>query len=152
MASHYKYATASFETYSRKSRCTKKGCDLQRTARLGSIFFISMITLYQGLHFIDHLHLSSSYQPWDVFLLLSMGCNIFFLYIILGHIGKLPIYISYQNTKKILYIVAFIFLLTSIGTLFSDDFIQQYVLSLVTFLVAYFVFLLALDGEHLYTR
>ena len=122
--------------------CLKKFLDLELISKYGSISVIFIMILSQVFNIIMQ---ESSYT----LAFLSMIINTLFLIVILTKLEIIKISILEKYLNTILKIIIFIFILNFFGYLTSSLAIYNYVLAPISFLGAYFVFLL-LTNQHFY--
>ena len=118
--------------------CLKKFLDLELISKYGSISVIFIMILSQVFNIIMQ---ESSYT----LAFLSMIINTLFLIVILTKLEIIKISILEKYLNTILKIIIFIFILNFFGYLTSSLAIYNYVLAPISFLGAYFVFLLLLN-------
>lgn len=118
--------------------CLKKFLDLELISKYGSISVIFIMILSQVFNIIMQ---ESSYTM----AFLSMIINTLFLIVILTKLEIIKISILEKYLNTILKIIIFIFILNFFGYLTSSLAIYNYVLAPISFLGAYFVFLLLLN-------
>lgn len=115
--------------------CLKKFYDLDIISKYGSISTISILTLYQGYNVL----VSTS-----VITLLSLIITLFFLIIVLVKLNLLEFKIFKEKINIILKFMIFILILNFLAYLNSDVEIHSYIFAPISFLGAYFIFLLLL--------
>jgi hypothetical protein len=114
--------------------CLKKVIDLDIITKYGSITTISIILLSQIVNIIEGNNIRMS--------LFSMFINIFFLVVILNKLEILKLTIFQEQMNSILKLIIFIFMLNFFAYLISDVPINNYFFAPVSFLGAYFIFVL----------
>lgn len=118
-----------------KSKCCLKiFFDLEFLAKYGSIFVVVGSILVQSINIIKGENFELSF--------FSLIINLFFLVVVLTKLEILKIDSLNSHLDTILKIMIFIFLLNFIAYLFTDSLIQNYLYAPISFLGAYFIFLL----------
>ena len=114
--------------------CLKKFLDLEFLAKYGSIAIIIGSIAVQSLNIVENKNFELSF-----FLLII---NLFFLVVVLTKLEIIKIDSLEKYLDNLLKIMIFIFLLNFVAYLFANDLIQNYVYAPLSFLGAYFFFLL----------
>lgn len=114
--------------------CFKKVIDLDIIAKYGSIIAISIILLSQILNISESNNIRMSF--------FSMFINIFFLVVVLNKVEILKLTIFEEQMNGILKFIIFIFVLNFFAYLISEVPIHNYFFAPVSFLGAYFIFVL----------
>jgi hypothetical protein len=114
--------------------CFKKVIDLDIIAKYGSITAISIILLSQILNISESNNIRMSF--------FSMFINIFFLVVVLNKVEILKLTIFEEQMNSILKFIIFIFVLNFFAYLISEVPIHNYFFAPVSFLGAYFIFVL----------
>ncbi|MCG3700597.1 hypothetical protein [Aliarcobacter butzleri] len=114
--------------------CLKKFLDLEFLAKYGSIFIIIGSIAIQSLNIIENKNFELSF--------FSIIINLFFLVVVLTKLEIIKIDSLEKYLDSLLKIMIFIFLLNFVAYLFANDLIQNYVYAPLSFLGAYFFFLL----------
>lgn len=114
--------------------CLKKFLDLEFLAKYGSIAIIIGSIAIQSLNIIENKNFELSF--------FSIIINLFFLVVVLTKLEIIKIDSLEKYLDSLLKIMIFIFLLNFVAYLFANDFIQNYVYAPLSFLGAYFFFLL----------
>lgn len=114
--------------------CFKKVIDLDIIAKYGSITAISIILLSQILNISESNNIRMSF--------FSMFINIFFLVVVLNKVEILKLTIFEEQMNGILKFIIFIFVLNFFAYLISEVPIHNYFFAPVSFLGAYFIFVL----------
>lgn len=114
--------------------CFKKVIDLDIIAKYGSIIAISIILLSQILNISESNNIRMSF--------FSMFINIFFLVVVLNKVEILKLTIFEEQMNGILKFIIFVFVLNFFAYLISEVPIHNYFFAPVSFLGAYFIFVL----------
>ncbi|QKF66637.1 putative membrane protein [Arcobacter venerupis] len=114
--------------------CFKKVIDLDIIAKYGSIIAISIILLSQILNISESNNIRMSF--------FSMFINIFFLLVVLNKVEILKLTIFEEQMNSILKFIIFVFVLNFFAYLISEVPIHNYFFAPVSFLGAYFIFVL----------
>lgn len=114
--------------------CFKKVIDLDIIAKYGSITAISIILLSQILNISESNNIRMSF--------FSMFINIFFLVVVLNKVEILKLTIFEEQMNGILKFIIFVFVLNFFAYLISEVPIHNYFFAPVSFLGAYFIFVL----------
>lgn len=114
--------------------CLKKFLDLEFLAKYGSIAIIIGSIAVQSLNIIENKSFELSF--------FSIIINLFFLVVVLTKLEIIKIDSLEKYLDSLLKIMIFIFLLNFVAYLFANDLIQNYVYAPLSFLGAYFFFLL----------
>ncbi|MDS1314124.1 hypothetical protein [Aliarcobacter butzleri] len=114
--------------------CLKKFLDLEFLAKYGSITIIIGSITVQSLNIIENKNFELSF--------FSIIINLFFLVVVLTKLEIIKIDSLEKYLDSLLKIMIFIFLLNFVAYLFANDLIQNYVYAPLSFLGAYFFFLL----------
>ena len=114
--------------------CLKKFLDLEFLARYGSIAIIIGSIAIQSLNIVENKNFELSF--------FSIIINLFFLAVVLTKLEIIKIDSLEKYLDSLLKIMIFIFLLNFVAYLFANDLIQNYVYAPLSFLGAYFFFLL----------
>lgn len=114
--------------------CLKKFLDLEFLAKYGSIAIIIGSIAVQSLNIIENKNFELSF--------FSIIINLFFLIVVLTKLEIIKIDSLEKYLDNLLKIMIFIFLLNFVAYLFANDLIQNYVYAPLSFLGAYFFFLL----------
>ncbi|MCT7594698.1 hypothetical protein [Aliarcobacter butzleri] len=114
--------------------CLKKFLDLEFLAKYGSIAIIIGSIAVQSLNIIENKNFELSF--------FSIIINLFFLVVVLTKLEIIKIDSLEKYLDSLLKIMIFIFLLNFVAYLFANDLIQNYVYAPLSFLGAYFFFLL----------
>ncbi|MDK2061123.1 hypothetical protein PT520_01170 [Aliarcobacter butzleri] len=114
--------------------CLKKFLDLEFLARYGSIAIIIGSIAIQSLNIVENKNFELSF--------FSIIINLFFLVVVLTKLEIIKIDSLEKYLDNLLKIMIFIFLLNFVAYLFANDLIQNYVYAPLSFLGAYFFFLL----------
>ncbi|WP_323665076.1 hypothetical protein [Aliarcobacter butzleri] len=114
--------------------CLKKFLDLQFLAKYGSIAIIIGSIAVQSLNIVENKNFELSF--------FSIIINLFFLVVVLTKLEIIKIDSLEKYLDNLLKIMIFIFLLNFVAYLFANDLIQNYVYAPLSFLGAYFFFLL----------
>ena len=114
--------------------CLKKFLDLEFLAKYGSIAIIIGSIAIQSLNIIENKNFELSF--------FSIIINLFFLVVVLTKSEIIKIDSLEKYLDSLLKIMIFIFLLNFVAYLFANDLIQNYVYAPLSFLGAYFFFLL----------
>ncbi|MCT7536792.1 hypothetical protein [Aliarcobacter butzleri] len=114
--------------------CLKKFLDLEFLAKYGSIAIIIGSIAVQSLNIIENKNFELSF--------FSIIINLFFLVVVLTKLEIIKIDSLEKYLDNLLKIMIFIFLLNFVAYLFANDLIQNYVYAPLSFLGAYFFFLL----------
>ena len=114
--------------------CLKKFLDLEFLARYGSIAIIIGSIAVQSLNIVENKNFELSF--------FSIIINLFFLVVVLTKLEIIKIDSLEKYLDNLLKIMIFIFLLNFVAYLFANDLIQNYVYAPLSFLGAYFFFLL----------
>ncbi|MCT7634156.1 hypothetical protein N5U36_01755 [Aliarcobacter butzleri] len=114
--------------------CLKKFLDLEFLAKYGSIAIIIGSIAVQSLNIIENKNFELSF--------FSIIINLFFLVVVLTKLEIIKIDSLEKYLDNLLKIIIFIFLLNFVAYLFANDLIQNYVYAPLSFLGAYFFFLL----------
>lgn len=114
--------------------CLKKFLDLKFLAKYGSIAIIIGSIAVQSLNIIENKNFELSF--------FSIIINLFFLVVVLTKLEIIKIDSLEKYLDSLLKIMIFIFLLNFVAYLFANDLIQNYVYAPLSFLGAYFFFLL----------
>lgn len=114
--------------------CFKKVIDLDIIAKYGSITAISIILLSQILNISESNNIRMSF--------FSMFINIFFLVVVLNKVEILKLTIFEEQMNSILKFIIFVFVLNFFAYLISEVPIHNYFFAPVSFLGAYFIFVL----------
>lgn len=114
--------------------CIKKFLDLEFLAKYGSIAIIIGSIAVQSLNIIENKNFELSF--------FSIIINLFFLVVVLTKLEIIKIDSLEKYLDSLLKIMIFIFLLNFVAYLFANDLIQNYVYAPLSFLGAYFFFLL----------
>lgn len=114
--------------------CLKKFLDLEFLAKYGSIAIIIGSIAIQSLNIIENKNFELSF--------FSIIINLFFLVVVLTKLEIIKIDSLEKYLDNLLKIMIFIFLLNFVAYLFANDLIQNYVYAPLSFLGAYFFFLL----------
>ncbi|BAK70090.1 hypothetical protein [Aliarcobacter butzleri] len=114
--------------------CLKKFLDLEFLAKYGSITIIIGSIAVQSLNIIENKNFELSF--------FSIIINLFFLVVVLTKLEIIKIDSLEKYLDSLLKIMIFIFLLNFVAYLFANDLIQNYVYAPLSFLGAYFFFLL----------
>lgn len=114
--------------------CLKKFSDLDSISKYGSILVILLFLLFQ----VFNVAIGYKYEMSFV----SMIINTFFLVVILTKLGILKIAILEKPMNSILKFMIFVFILNFFAYLTSNIQLHNYFFAPVSFLGAYFIFLL----------
>ncbi|KLE04367.1 hypothetical protein [Aliarcobacter butzleri] len=114
--------------------CLKKFLDLEFLAKYGSIAIIIGSIAIQSLNIVENKNFELSF--------FSIIINLFFLVVVLTKLEIIKIDSLEKYLDNLLKIMIFIFLLNFVAYLFANDLIQNYVYAPLSFLGAYFFFLL----------
>lgn len=114
--------------------CLKKFYDLDSISKYGSIFIILIFLSFQAFN------VSIGYKYEMSFL--SMIINAFFLVVVLTRLGILKIAILEARINGILKFMIFVFVVNTFGYFSSDIQLHNYFFAPLSFLGAYFTFLL----------
>ncbi|MCG3702832.1 hypothetical protein N5T96_00250 [Aliarcobacter butzleri] len=114
--------------------CLKKFLDLEFLAKYGSIAIIIGSIAVQSLNIVENKNFELSF--------FSIIINLFFLVVVLTKLEIIKIDSLEKYLDNLLKIMIFIFLLNFVAYLFANDLIQNYVYAPLSFLGAYFFFLL----------
>lgn len=114
--------------------CLKKFLDLQLLAKYGPIVVITMFIAIQVVNIFNFKDYAVSF--------FSLIVNLFFLVVILTKLEYLKIDALNKYVDTTLKIMIFVFLLSFIAYLGTDSFFYKYIASTLSFLGAYFIFLL----------
>ncbi|MCR1814818.1 hypothetical protein [Aliarcobacter butzleri] len=114
--------------------CLKKFLDLEFLSKYGSIAIIIGSIAVQSLNIIENKNFELSF--------FSIIINLFFLVVVLTKLEIIKIDSLEKYLDSLLKIMIFIFLLNFVAYLFANDLIQNYVYAPLSFLGAYFFFLL----------
>lgn len=114
--------------------CLKKFYDLDSISKYGSIFIILIFLSFQ----VFNVAIGYNY----VMSFLSMIINTFFLVVVLTKLGILKITIIEARINSILKFMIVIFILNTFAYLSSDIQFHTYFFAPMSFLGAYFIFLL----------
>ena len=114
--------------------CLKKFLDLEFLAKYGSIAIIIGSITIQSLNIVENKNFELSF--------FSIIINLFFLVVVLTKLEIIKIDSLEKYLDNLLKIMIFIFLLNFVAYLFANDLIQNYVYAPLSFLGAYFFFLL----------
>lgn len=114
--------------------CLKKFYDLDSISKYGSIFIISFIILIQIFNIVIGHNVQISF--------ISMIINMFFLVAILTKLEMIKITIFGEHLDNVLKLIIFVLILNFFGYLLSSVQLYNYVFAPMSFLGAYFVFIL----------
>ena len=114
--------------------CLKKFYDLDSLSKYGSILVILLFLLFQVFNVAIGYKYEASF--------LSMIINTFFLVVVLTKLGILKIAILEKPMNTILKFMIFIFILNFFAYLTSSIQLHNYFFAPISFLGAYFIFLL----------
>lgn len=114
--------------------CLKKFSDLDSIAKYGSMIIVLLFLLFQIFNVAIGYNYKTSF--------LSMIINTFFLVVILTKLNILKISLLENSMNKILKFMIFIFILNSCAYLTSNILLHNYFFAPMSFLGAYFIFLL----------
>ncbi|KLE03257.1 hypothetical protein [Aliarcobacter butzleri] len=114
--------------------CLKKFLDLEFLEKYGSISIIIGSIAVQSLNIVENKNFELSF--------FSIIINLFFLVVVLTKLEIIKIDSLEKYLDSLLKIMIFIFLLNFVAYLFANDLIQNYVYAPLSFLGAYFFFLL----------
>lgn len=114
--------------------CLKKFLDLEFLAKYGSIAIIIGSIAIQSVNIVENKNFELSF--------FSIIINLFFLVVVLTKLEIIKIDSLEKYLDNLLKIMIFIFLLNFVAYLFANDLIQNYVYAPLSFLGAYFFFLL----------
>lgn len=114
--------------------CLKKFLDLEFLSKYGSIAIIIGSIAIQSLNIVENKNFELSF--------FSIIINLFFLVVVLTKLEIIKIDSLEKYLDSLLKIMIFIFLLNFVAYLFANDLIQNYVYAPLSFLGAYFFFLL----------
>lgn len=116
--------------------CLKKFYDLDLVSKYGSIIAISILALYQMYNILTYTNIEMS--------IFSLLVDFIFLLVVLTKLEMIKIELFKKHLTLLLKIIITVFILNFFGYLLSNDPIHGYVLAPISFLCAYFVFLLNL--------
>ncbi len=114
--------------------CLKKFFDMDFLAKNGSIFVVIMFIGIQIFNIVSAINYEFSF--------ISLIINLFFLVVVLAKIEIIKFEAIEKYIDITLKIMIFIFLLNFIGYLSVEGFLYNYVIGPISFLGAYFIFLL----------
>ena len=114
--------------------CLKKFLDLEFLAKYGSIAIIIGSIAIQSVNIVENKNFELSF--------FSIIINLFFLVVVLTKLEIIKIDSLEKYLDSLLKIMIFIFLLNFVAYLFANDLTQNYVYAPLSFLGAYFFFLL----------
>lgn len=114
--------------------CLKKFYDLDLIAKYGSIFSILFILFSQIYNIVIEYNIRSSF--------FSMIINLFFLVAILTKVEMIKVTILEEQLDNILKVIIFVLILNFLGYMVSSEEIHNYLFAPMSFLGAYFVFIL----------
>ena len=114
--------------------CLKKFLDLDSIAKYGSLFIISFMILLQIFNITIGYNTRMS--------LFSMFINMFFLIAVLNKLEMIKVSFFEERQDKILKFIIFVFILNFFAYLVSTVQLHNYVFAPMSFLGAYFVFIL----------
>lgn len=114
--------------------CLKKFYDLDSISKYGSIFIISFIILIQIFNIVIGHNVQISF--------ISMIINMFFLVAILTKLEMIKVTIFGEHLDNVLKLIIFVLILNFFGYLLSSVQLYNYVFAPMSFLGAYFVFIL----------
>ena len=114
--------------------CLKKFFDLESISKYGSIVVILIMLAYQTFNIFIGMNFNIS--------IFSIIINSFFLVIILTKLEIIKIDFLEKYLNKILKLIILIFILNFLAYLSSDSQIHNYVFAPISFLGAYFIWLL----------
>lgn len=114
--------------------CLKKFNDLDTIAKYGSIFIVVLILLSQVFNIVIEYNIRSS--------IFSVIMNIFFLVVILSKLGMIKVSILEEKVDSILKFIILVLILDFLGYVVSPNPIYNYLFAPISFLGAYFIFIL----------
>lgn len=155
MTKKKKIALEREESFSKK-KCSKKTCDIYLISQRGFTFLISFMILFQLFlmlnlfpdNFMFELPLIENNTQ-----LFGIAISIILNFVCLFFIGSFTnqiyhkIHLSNTVTKIILWSMIILFLMTCIGYLEAKTAIENYLLSTISFILAYFVLMIILEDK-----
>lgn len=119
--------------------CLKKFFELNSISKYGSIFVVLMFIGIQILNILNGANYEASF--------ISLIINLYFLVVVLTKLEYLKIDALNKYINISLKIMIFIFLISFIAYIGSEDMIYKYVVAPISFFGSYFCFLLIMKEE-----